>query len=290
MDLDKYKLSEIETAEIASLLGPVGSDVSLEQLWWLMDQVWTNIGCNNQRPTAEQLEKFYSHPIWLLNGMFIENDPVSMGHRQAIASAVSTLNPQRVLDYGGGFGTLARLMAAAMPRTEILICEPYPPQHGIHSCKPFSNIGFISNLSEQSLDVLVSTDVLEHVQDPLALLAEMVNAVRVGGYLFIANCFFPVISCHLPCTFHLRYSFDSFCRTMGLEVLGPCDGSHATVYQRSHVVKPDWERLRAMEDHSQMMFPLRAWHDQYLKRYVFAAKRTLLRAGQLRAILINDRN
>jgi hypothetical protein len=56
----------------------------------------------------------------------------------------------------------------------------------------------------------------------------------------IPNCFYPVIAFHLPCTFHLRTSFDALCQAMGLEVLDPCDASHATLYRRSQVLEPDW--------------------------------------------------
>ena len=187
-----------------------------------------------------------------------------MLHRHSIAEVITSLKPLVVLDFGGGFGTLARLLAAALPQVEIIICEPYPPRHGVLSCKPFPNIRFVPQLSTQSVDVLVSTDVLEHVPDPLSLLAAMVDAVRPGGHLLIANCFYPVIACHLPCTFHLRYSFDAFCQALGLEVLGPCEGSHATIYRRAQVLEPDWPRLRAMERRSQRLFPWREWRTRHI--------------------------
>ncbi|MCT0198163.1 class I SAM-dependent methyltransferase [Synechococcus sp. CS-1325] len=191
--------------------------------------------------------------------MFIEQHAESIGHRQAITAAIASLAPTRVLDFGGGFGTLARLLAAALPQAKIAICEPFPPRHGIESCRPFANIRFVPELSRQNVDVLVSTDVLEHVPDPLALLVSMVDAVRPGGHLFIANCFYPVIACHLPATFHLRYSFDAFCRELGLAVLGPCEGSHATIYQRTKLVEPDWPQLRMKERRSQRLFAWREW-------------------------------
>ncbi|WP_254996908.1 class I SAM-dependent methyltransferase [Cyanobium sp. Maggiore-St4-Cus] len=229
-----------------------------------MDQAWQRHGCDNRFPHSDRLATFYSDPVWLLNGMFIEQHDVSMGHRQAITASVAALAPCRVLDFGGGFGTLARLLATALPKAEVAICEPYPPRHGIESCKPFANIHFIPELTTQSVDVLVSTDVLEHVPEPLSLLAAMVDSVRPDGHLLIANCFFPVIACHLPCTFHLRYSFDAFCQALGLEVLGPCVGSHATMYQRAQVVEPDWPRLRAMERRSQRLFPWREWRARHI--------------------------
>lgn len=264
IDLTHYSITPEEFDAIEQQLALVGFDPSLEQLWGLMDQIWERHTCDNRAPDPDLLSAFYRDPIWLLNGMFVEQHSVSMGHRQAITAAVTALAPDRVLDFGGGFGTLARLLAEALPQAEIAICEPYPPRHGIESCKPFPNIRFVAQLSTQSVDVLVSTDVLEHVSDPLALLAAMVNVVRPGGHLFIANCFYPVILCHLPCTFHLRYSFNNFCRALGLEVLGPCTGSHATIYRRTHVMEPDWPRLRDMERRSQQLFPWREWKANHL--------------------------
>jgi len=272
IDLNQYSLTPPERSAIEQQLAQVGPDPSLEQLWGLMDQAWERGGCDNRNPDPDRLARFYSDPVWLLNGMFIEQHDVSMGHRQAITASVVELAPDRVLDFGGGFGTLARLLAIGLPKAEVAICELYPPRHGIESCKLFTNIRFIPELTSQSVDVLVSTDVLEHVPDPLALLAAMVDAVRSGGHLFIANCFYPVIACHLPCTFHLRYSFDAFCKALGLEVLGPCEGSHATVYRRAEVLQPDWPQLRAMERRSQRLFPWREWRTRHINPWLNRAQ------------------
>jgi SAM-dependent methyltransferase len=276
IDPSCFSLTSEERDAVDRMLARVGVDPSLEQLWQLMDQAWQQCGCNSRNLHVDQLAAFYIHPIWLLNGMFIEQHAVSMGHRQAITSTVIDIDPKQVLDFGGGFGTLARLLATALPQAEIAICEPYPPRHGIESCKAFANIHFVPELSSQSVDVLVSTDVLEHVPDPLALLASMVDAVRPGGHLVIANCFYPVILCHLPCTFHLRYSFDAFCRALGLGVLGPCEGSHATIYRRNIVMEPDWQQLRTMERRSQRLFPWRQWKATHLSPWGHRARLAVL--------------
>ena len=272
IDTNQFSLTPAERSTIEHLLSQVGSDPSLEQLWGLMDHAWEHYGCDNRNADPDRLASFYSDPVWLLNGMFIQQHAVSMGHRQAITAAVAALAPEQVMDFGSGFGTLARMLAVALPQAEIAICEPYPPRHGIESCQPFANIRFAPELTSQSVDVLVSTDVLEHVPDPLALLAAMVDAVRPSGHLLIANCFFPVIACHLPCTFHLRYSFDAFCQALGLEVLGPCEGSHATLYRRSQVLEPDWPRLRAMERRSQRWFPWRKWRARHINPWSHRAR------------------
>ena len=260
----RYCLNSAESRAIEEMLSQVGSDPSLEQMWLLIDQAWERCGCDNRNLHPERIAAFYGDPVWLLNGIFIEQHSLSIGHRQAITRFVAPLSPRHVVDFGGGFGTLARLLAAALPQAEITICEPYPPRHGIESCQPFASIFFVPELTSKSFDVLVCTDVLEHVPDPLSLLATMVDSVRPGGHLLIANCFYPVIACHLPCTFHLRFSFDAFCRAMGLEVLGPCEGSHATIYRRSQLLELDWQRLRMMERRSQQLFPWRVWRARHL--------------------------
>jgi 2-polyprenyl-6-hydroxyphenyl methylase/3-demethylubiquinone-9 3-methyltransferase len=48
------------------------SDISLQEIWQLMDKVWDDIGCNNNDLAQEKITAFYKHPIWLLNGFFIE--------------------------------------------------------------------------------------------------------------------------------------------------------------------------------------------------------------------------
>lgn len=267
--LDQYSLTADEHIAISQQLADVGGNLTLSHLWALMDQAWVCHACNNLSLNSERLAKFYSDPVWLLNGIFSEQDSTSLGHRQAISAFIAAMAPERVLDFGGGFGTLARLLAAAMPQAEISICDPFPPRLGLERCQAFSNINYVSELQSQSVDVLVSTDVLEHVPDPLTLLASMVDAVRPGGHLLIANCFYPVIACHLPCTFHLRYSFDSFCKALGLAVIGSCYGSHATVYRRVHQVQPDWRRLRKMEMRSQRLFPWRERYRRHLRHHLY---------------------
>lgn len=264
-----YKLTESEHASIASLLTDIGSDPSLTQLWGLMNEAWERHGCSNSQPDPEALANFYNDPVWLLNGIFSEQDSESIMHRESIANQVTSLRPRIVADFGGGFGTLARLLATKLSQSKIVICEPYPPQHGIESCQNYPNIQFKDKLDKESVDVLVSTDVLEHVADPIALLSTMVQSVKLDGHLLIATCFEPVIKCHLPCTFHLRYSFNTFCNLLGLEVIGPCRGSHAIIYKRSSLQEVDWKKLREVEKRSKQLLPLR----NLMRKYISPWKR-----------------
>lgn len=228
--------------------------MSLEAKRQLMDKIWHSFGCDNKRFDPQRYSQFYNHPIWLLHGILQEEHDLAMTHRHAICGYIAGLNPSRVCDYGGGFGTLARLLATKVTEGKIHICEPHPPLYGSKLCSQYDNISYVSRLDRQYYDVVVSVDVLEHVQDPISVLAELTDSLRVGGHLVIANCFYPVIACHLPSTFHLRYSFDKFCDIFGLARIGPCDGSHATVYQRISVKVPNWGKIRRIENLSKALY------------------------------------
>jgi len=44
---------------------------SLEQLWYLMDEQWIEHDCDPEQ-MDERVAAFYQHPVWMLNGLFIE--------------------------------------------------------------------------------------------------------------------------------------------------------------------------------------------------------------------------
>lgn len=262
MEINNIGLLDQEVQEIRKLLlKSLHNPPQLEDLWKAMDEVWDKIGCTNKKVNCKEnhkrIELFYKHPVWILNGLFIEQDELSMQHRQIISSWIDSNKSDisSVLDYGGGFGTLARLIAKKDGDLDVDIYEPHPTKLALEKLKAYSNVCFVSSLTKE-YDCIVCTDVLEHVPDPLGLFAEMIQSVKVNKYLVIANCFYPVIKCHLPTTFHLRYTFNYFARLMGLQVLGSCKSSHATLYKKI-VDKPfGWKRLRTLEKLSKVSYRL----------------------------------
>lgn len=255
INLTDKNLTETENEEIEKLLKREKEGLDdLEQMWYLMDLVWDDYGCDNKNLNWEKIGRFYSHPVWLLNGLFIEQHDVSMGHRHAISDWIVNNNFKSVVDYGGGFGTLARLVAEKDKNIQMNIYEPHPSEFGLKRAEEFENINIIGKL-ESNYDCLMSTDVLEHVPDPLNDFEKMIKSVKLNGYLVIANCFYPVIKCHLPQDFHFRYSFNQFAKMMGLEVIGPLKGSHATIFKKVEEVEPNWGKIRFYEKLSRIMFP-----------------------------------
>ena len=242
---------------MSRLLGSIDHNKDdLENIWQLMSMVWDEYGCNNKKLNWSNIDKFYSHPVWLLNGVFIEQDPLSMQHRHAISDWIADKSSiSKILDYGGGFGTLARLIADKNPSLLVDIYEPHPSDYSKQKISDYLQIQFISNIKEK-YDVLVSTDVLEHVPDPLKTFEKMILSVKGDGYLIIANNFFPVMKCHLPQTFHLRYTFNVFAKLMGLVIVGPLEGSHATIFRKNSNKPVNWRIVRFLEKVSKSLFPL----------------------------------
>ncbi len=254
--LTDKNLSPSEKSELEKLLKRQNPKLKtdLEQMWYLMDLVWDDFGCDNKRLDWNKIGHFYSHPVWLLNGLFIEQDEISMAHRHAISDWIVQKQFKTVVDYGGGFGTLARLIAGKNDSIQVHIYEPHPSAFGLKRAKEFSNIQIVESLGKD-YDCLISTDVLEHVADPLNDFYNMVKSVKRGGYLVIANAFFPMIQCHLPQNFHFRYSFNIFAEMFGLEVVGQLEGSHATIYKRVDEMEPNWKKIRLYEKVSRTIFP-----------------------------------
>ena len=247
---DKYICTEAQIQEIKKLLSSCpDNSLSLEQIWQMMDDVWDQLGCDNKNLNWEKISTFYNHPVWILNGLFIEQHELSMQHRKSISNWIN-INSERikyVVDYGGGMGTIAKLIAESNPSLSIDIYEPYPSQVAIKKLEKYSNINFVDEFKKCKYDCLVSTDVLEHVADPLSIFAQMINSVRLDGYLIIANCFYPVMKCHLPRTFHLRFTFKIFAKLMGLKLIRACQESHATVYVKEKEKSLNWRQIRLIE-------------------------------------------
>lgn len=207
---------------------------SVEWVWTEMDRVWKLQELNNTRVLNEQpIGDYYGHPVWLMNGIFTALDPVSASHRNAIAAYLKDNNAKSIADYGGGFGELALAIAKAIPDAEISIIEPYPSKVGLQRLVQAQQITVVSDFNADGYEVMIAQDVLEHVDDPIGLAFLIANATRKNGRIVFANCFYPVIQCHLPAAFHLRHTFVWVMKALGLRYLGYVPGaSHAQIFER----------------------------------------------------------
>jgi len=224
---------------------------TLHQIWAALDFVWELLECDNRNPEPEKLAEFYRHPVWLLNGYFIEQDIESLRNRKEFLDCIAQQSPLRVADIGGGFGTLARMIASRCPKTQVDVVEPYPHKSARDKSKPYSNLKYVTQLSGE-YDVLIATDVFEHVIDPLKLVEDSSKHLALGGKYLMANCFYPVIKCHLPSTFHFRISWDAIMHAMGLHTEKSIAYGH--LYRK--VASVIAEKGRSIERRSKFWFPI----------------------------------
>ena len=190
---------------------------SLENLWKIMDEIWDEFNCDPKN-LDYRVESFYRHPVWLLNGLFTDQHKLSISNREVFTKWVYDKKPKRVADYGGGFGSLARLIAKSCVDTQVEVIEPHPHELAFENAKYYKNLSYKKKL-EGEYDIIIATDVFEHVQDPLGLAAETSIYLKKNGYYLIANCFQPVIKCHLPQSYHLHHTFDKALVAMNFKIV-----------------------------------------------------------------------
>lgn len=93
------------------------------------------------------------------------------------------------------------------------VVEPHRHPAAIALATNEPNVRFVLELSGE-YDLLIATDVFEHVPDPIGLAAQTGAYLRVDGQCLIANCFQPVILCHLPSCFTLTMPGTTPCKPL----------------------------------------------------------------------------
>jgi len=130
----------------------------------------------------DKLSKFYSYPVWILNGLFIEQDKISMEHKNAVCNFIKKWNLKNIVDYGAGAGTLAILLAKQNQNFRIDIYEPFPSEFLLKRVSTFKNIKIVKELGSE-YDCLCAIDVLEHIprKNVITLLKLIRNSLKEGG-------------------------------------------------------------------------------------------------------------
>ncbi|MDD4762024.1 MAG: methyltransferase domain-containing protein [Candidatus Pacebacteria bacterium] len=213
MKIKQENMSQAERDYFEAVLNN-GEAPDLEGMWKLLDAAWDECGCR-QDVMDERVDAFYKHPVWLLNGLFIEQHAESLNNRRVFTEYVAGLKPKRVADFGGGYGTLARMIRLRCPDAEVNIIEPHPHPAAVKLAERTANVKYLSDFCGE-YDVLIATDVFEHVPDPLKVIERTAAHLSLRGEYVIANCFWPVIRCHLQSTFHFRYTWDVALASMNL--------------------------------------------------------------------------
>lgn len=207
---------------------------TVEWVFSEMDRVWNECGLDNKKPySGQDIGSFYGHPVWIMNGIFTEVDSVSIAHRKALVNYCKERDLLKLADYGGGSGVLAEQVALIHKSASVDIIEPYASDFFIKKLSSYTAVNFVSDYECANYDCVIAQDVLEHVENPIETAYVMSSHVKENGYVIFANCFYPLIKCHLPSTFYLRYTFKFVMQQMGLDYIGRLPGAeHALVFQK----------------------------------------------------------
>ena len=206
---------------------------NVEWVWREMDKIWYEKKLDNTKNLSKQnIGSFYSHPIWIMNGIFTATDEESLSHRKALKNYLKSIRAKKIADYGGGSGVLADILTNDSDMN-VDIIEPYPFEVFVSKHQLNSRISYLKEFENTYYDVMIAQDVLEHVENPVETAYIISKHVKENGYIIFANCFHPYIECHLPKTFFLRYTFTTVMQAMGLRYIGRVEGAnHALIFQR----------------------------------------------------------
>ncbi|MDI6740403.1 MAG: methyltransferase domain-containing protein [Candidatus Edwardsbacteria bacterium] len=107
---------------------------------------------------------------------------------QRVVREAVRLSPGRILDLGCGDGVVMEHVRRALPETEIVGLDWSRVSLGRAHKRGFTAIQADAGclpLKQEKFDLVIATEVLEHVADPDALLCEAHRALRPGGHLLI---------------------------------------------------------------------------------------------------------
>ena len=222
----------------------------------LMDSLWDSLYLNGVGSVSERLSLFYQDLIWLYQGISTCLDSELFDSRNNVALFVKKLRSnQRILDYGGGFGTLSLLLENACSDSYIDLYDPYSHAFVDRRLLKSSRISLQTKLGNVPYDLVICSDVLEHSFNPLLNLREITRTLELNGFLIIQNCFYPAIKCHLPSTFYLRYFFRLFASLLGLHYIGrvPRSPGFIIFHKRSNQIMKS-HKLVYLEKIAQLLY------------------------------------
>lgn len=200
----------------------IANGLTMQELWKILDRVWDELSGDFSLTTlSEFLLNYYQHPVWLINAAFSESDPSTIADRLAAVRLVSHVHPQKILDFGGGIGTVSRLCAINFPETKkIDLVDITEFRHIVQEyLSNFSQIRVLTK-PEPLYDAIISTEVLEHLIDPVQSIYDINLLLRIGGAFVGSWSLAPGIKCHLPQNFHLRRLMPWIIRSLGFGFYG----------------------------------------------------------------------
>lgn len=212
-----------------------------------LDRVWKEMKLDNSKDFSKiNLNDYYGHPVWILNGIFSEVDKKSKQHRVSLANHIqkkfSKKKKIKIADYGGGSGVLAKIISenTELANLECVdIIEPWPFEFFSKKLSKYKKISYKKKF-QKKYDVIILQSVLEHVLDPIADTIKCINYLSKEGIIIFGNDFYPMVKCHVPSSFYLRHTFNLILTLSGMKYEGEiphCNYCH--VFKNNKNFKPN---------------------------------------------------
>jgi ubiquinone/menaquinone biosynthesis C-methylase UbiE len=257
--IEKLKISpNWEKAEMYLTPNERSNGITLSRLWQLLDQAWEELQSQHIESSSSFLHEYYQHPVWLVNAAFSESDEATTNDRLAAVRLITHTRPQKILDFGGGIGTVARLCSMTLPNIQSIDLVDITDFRTVIQTylASFPDIRVLVT-PDPPYDAIISTEVLEHLPDPIQAVVEMNKLLRVGGSFAASWSFVPCIKCHLPHNFHLNRLMHWIIRSLGFGFYGfERRGSQVYGYIKQADVTPAMvQQARRLEQLSRLPLP-----------------------------------
>ena len=154
--------------------------LKLQRIWQEVEEKIKNQ--TTKYELTELLHEYYQHPVWLINAAFSESDEATISDRLAAVRLISHVQPRKILDFGGGIGTVSRLCSITMPQAEEIDLVDITEFRQVikQYLADFKNIQVIEK-PNSPYDAVVCTEVLEHLTDPVEAIIQINQLLRIGG-------------------------------------------------------------------------------------------------------------
>ncbi|MEI6330965.1 MAG: class I SAM-dependent methyltransferase [Pseudanabaena sp. ELA645] len=238
--------------------------LELQRIWEILDEGWQEVEERIKNKTTkyellELLHEYYQHPVWLINAAFSESDEATISDRLAAVRLISHVQPRKILDFGGGIGTVSRLCSITMPQAEEIDLVDITEFRQVikQYLADFKNIQVLEQ-PNPPYDAVICTEVLEHLTDPVEAIIQINQLLRTGGAFSASWSFGSCIKCHLPQNFHLRRFMLWIIRSLGFGFYGfERRGSTVYGFVKTLDVTPQMiKKARVLELCSRLPIPL----------------------------------
>jgi SAM-dependent methyltransferase len=172
------------------------------------------------------------------NRVCLKNNPNLMYWYQVLYRDLFYMIPdiaeKRVLEIGSGISPL-KMFLPNVVTTDVLRLEHLDFVFDCHEIASFTDI------PDNSIDVITLTNVLHHLRDPLLFLRGAISKLTNGGYVYIVEPYFSLISYPLFKFLHHEPVNFNISRPELEKVDGPLSSSNQAIPYMIFFSKKDWQ-------------------------------------------------